>query len=197
MREALGSVKAVCCVDGMSCQAKCVVPRQPCMPPEGHLYTATATPSYILHLLGPGICALNRIVPLMDDEEALKRHTAWSDEQGDGYPSLANFIAQDPDSEALVFRKFKRLATENILYLQGELIKLEDDFDAWESDAAAGVARDPQLFTSMRSWKVLNEQASDTNRTLERRRADLAKLMEAKIKSYCQFAQGRSCSEAE
>lgn len=126
----------------------------------------------------------------MDANEALKRNTAWSDEQGDGYPSLANFIAQDPDGEALVFRKFNRLATENILFLQGELIKLEDDFDAWESEAAAAVARDPQVFTSMRSWKVLNEQASDTNRNLECRRAALAKLMEARMKSYCQFAQG-------
>ena len=126
----------------------------------------------------------------MDDEEALKRHSAWSNEYGDGYPSLANFIAQDPDSEALVFRKFKRLATENILYLQGELIKLEDDFDAWESDVAAGLAKDPKLFDSMRSWTVLNEQAGDTNRVLERRRAALAKTMEAKMRSYCQSARG-------
>lgn len=124
----------------------------------------------------------------MDDEEALKRISAWSDEMGDGYPSLANFIAQDPDSEALVFRRFKRLATENILYLQGELIKLEDDFDAWETDVAAGVVQDGKLIKSMRSWTVLNEQASDKDRVLERRRAALAETMKVKMKSYCKSA---------
>jgi hypothetical protein len=43
----------------------------------------------------------------------------------DGYPSLADFIASDPDRTSLVFRRFDRLAARNILYLQSELADLE------------------------------------------------------------------------
>jgi hypothetical protein len=43
----------------------------------------------------------------------------------DGYPSLAEFIASDPDHTSLVFRRFDKLAARNLLYLQSELAELE------------------------------------------------------------------------
>jgi hypothetical protein len=43
----------------------------------------------------------------------------------DGYPSLAEDIASDPDRTTLVFRRFDKLAVRNLLYLQSELVELE------------------------------------------------------------------------
>lgn len=43
----------------------------------------------------------------------------------DGFPSLAEFIASDPDHTSLVFRRFDKLAARNLLYLQSELAELE------------------------------------------------------------------------
>lgn len=63
----------------------------------------------------------------------------WTVKQQDGYPSLADFIAQDPDHETFVFRRFKSLSARNILNLQGELIALEDDIAALEREAADSV----------------------------------------------------------
>ena len=43
----------------------------------------------------------------------------------DGYPSLAEDIASDPDRTSLVFRRFDKLAVRNLLYLQSELVEVE------------------------------------------------------------------------
>jgi hypothetical protein len=43
----------------------------------------------------------------------------------DGYPSLTEDIASDPDRTSLVFRRFDKLAVRNLLYLQSELVELE------------------------------------------------------------------------
>ncbi|KAF2622485.1 hypothetical protein BU25DRAFT_443147 [Macroventuria anomochaeta] len=43
----------------------------------------------------------------------------------DGFPSLAQFIASDPDHTSLVFRRLDRLAARNLLYIQSELVELE------------------------------------------------------------------------
>jgi hypothetical protein len=45
-----------------------------------------------------------------------------------GYPSLANFISSDRDF--FVFRRFNNLAARNLLYLQDELIELEEKLNA-------------------------------------------------------------------
>lgn len=49
-----------------------------------------------------------------------------------GYPRAAAFIAEDPDKTTNIHRRFERLATRNILYIESELIDLEskqDDLD--------------------------------------------------------------------
>ena len=43
----------------------------------------------------------------------------------EGYPSLSEDIASDPDRTSLVFRRFDKLAVRNLLYLQSELVELE------------------------------------------------------------------------
>jgi hypothetical protein len=42
-----------------------------------------------------------------------------------GYPSLAEFIASDPDQTSAIFKRFRRLAARNLLHLQSELAELQ------------------------------------------------------------------------
>lgn len=120
----------------------------------------------------------------MDNQQKHQTANAWSNKYGDGYPALADFIAQDPDHETFVFRRFKALGARNILNLQGELIKLEDDVAALEQEAADNV--DPELHLSMRSWTVLNKNSRKSGHDLERKQKELAYALEQKLKKYCQ-----------
>ena len=110
--------------------------------------------------------------------------STWTVKQQDGYPALADFIAQDPDHETFVFRRFKSLGARNILNLQGELIALEDGIAALEREAADSV--DPELHLSMRSWEVFDENSRKHGRDLEQKRKALASALEEKLKKYCQ-----------
>ena len=118
-------------------------------------------------------------------------HTSpWTLEQQDGYPALADFLAQDPDHETFVFRRFKTLSARNLLHLQGELIKLEDNIAALEREAAKST--DPELHLSMRSWAVFDENSCKHGRDLERKQKVLAGALEEKLKKYCQcYPQAR------
>jgi hypothetical protein len=115
----------------------------------------------------------------------------WSTTQGDGYPALADFLAQDPDHETFVFRKFKKLAVRNALYLQGELTALEEEVETLEREAAK--SDDPEVHLSMRSWKTLDENAQRPGRekSLEFRLRDVMNGLDGKLKTYCSLVSTR------
>jgi hypothetical protein len=115
--------------------------------------------------------------------------STWTLKQRDGYPALADFVAQDPDHETFVFRRFKRLGARNILNLQGELIKLEEDIAAVEQEAADSV--DPELHLSMRSWTILDENSRRPGRDLELKQKQLATALDEKLKKYCECRSER------
>lgn len=133
------------------------------------------------HWFIPGDSNNNNI---MDSFKSFKSESAWTTQQRDGYPALADFVAQDFDDETFVFRRFKNLAARNILHLQGELMKLEQDAQILDREAAASC--DHELHSSMRSWKVLDENARDPTREHERKRMELAVVLEVKLRKYCQ-----------
>ena len=110
---------------------------------------------------------------------------SWSSTQGDGHPALADFLAQDPDHETYVFRKFKKLAVRNVLYLQGELTALEEEVETLEREAAK--SDDPEVHLSMRSWKTRDENAQRPGRekSLENRLRELMGGLDAKLGKYC------------
>jgi hypothetical protein len=63
-----------------------------------------------------------------------------SDHHPRGYPALASFIGSDKDF--FVFRRFNTLSARNLLYLQDELIQLEDkllEIDLQESRSGGQV----------------------------------------------------------
>lgn len=121
----------------------------------------------------------------MDDEESTIRDSAWTQQQGDGYPALADFIAQDADHETYVFRRFKKLAVRNILQLQGEISHLEAKVEALEREAAA--SNDLEVHLSMKCWAIRDENARTAGRDLERRQLELAEDLDVKLKKYCQY----------
>jgi len=121
----------------------------------------------------------------------------WSTNQGDGHAALADFLAQDPDHETYVFRKFKKLAVRNVLYLQGELTALEEEVENLEREAAK--SDDPEVHLSMRSWKTLAENAQRPGRdtSLEHRLRDVMSGLDGKLKTYCSLVFRSSWREFE
>ena len=99
----------------------------------------------------------------------------------DGYPALAAWIAHDPDNESYVFRKFDRLSARNLLYLQSQLIALEGTLDRLDEETQE--SQDMELRLSAQRWETFVENAEDPDRP-ERRRMELAKVLQKKIKEY-------------
>lgn len=121
----------------------------------------------------------------MGDDDSTIRDSAWTEQQGDGYPALADFIAQDADHETYVFRRFKKLAVRNILQLQGDISNLETKVEALEREAAA--SNDLEVHLSMKCWAIRDENAHTSGRDLERRQQELNKDLDVKLKKYCQY----------
>jgi hypothetical protein len=122
-----------------------------------------------------------------------QQNSTWTLKQGDGYPALSDFVAQDPDHETFVFRRFKQLSARNIFNLQGELIKLEEDIAAVEREAADSV--DVELHLAMRSRTVLDENSRRPGRDLERKQMELASALDGKLKKYCEHSPKARCNE--
>ena len=115
--------------------------------------------------------------------------------ESNGYATVARSIAQDPDKETYVFRRFDRLTARNLLNLQGELLVLQDQLDALDGKAAS--SPDPDLHSSMRSWEALMRNAKvSPNRSGEEetKRLEIAGDLEVKLKKYRESARVESYS---
>lgn len=97
-----------------------------------------------------------------------------------GYPAIAKFIAQDPDHETFVFRRFDELTARNLLNLQSQLLVLQEDLASVDKEANSG--RDPDLSLSMRSWRVMEEKAKSNDKVKES--LNLAVKLEMKLEKY-------------
>ncbi|KAF2855314.1 hypothetical protein T440DRAFT_464591 [Plenodomus tracheiphilus IPT5] len=98
-----------------------------------------------------------------------------------GYPALAAWMAQDPENESLIFRRFNGLAARTLLHLQAQLIALESEIT--QQDDAAYHSREEKAHQASRNWEVLVECGSDSNRQEIKR---LERLKESKevLKEY-------------
>lgn len=128
----------------------------------------------------------------MGDGTPTRQSFAWTSQYNYGYPALTDFVAQDPDHETYVFRKFKKLGVRNILYLQGGLMKIEHDLKVLDHKVAASQG-DPESYLSTRSWSVLEENSRKPSRDLEHAQRELAETLELKLKKYCQCSDNNSC----
>ncbi|KAK4159940.1 hypothetical protein QBC43DRAFT_326365 [Cladorrhinum sp. PSN259] len=98
-----------------------------------------------------------------------------------GYPALGDFLAADPDSESLVFRKFDRLSARNLLSLQSEIIALEAESKRLDREICFG---DEELLASVGRWETLLEKAEKDMNSVEFRYLDLTRRIRPKIKEY-------------
>ncbi|KAE8854313.1 hypothetical protein PTNB29_09669 [Pyrenophora teres f. teres] len=102
----------------------------------------------------------------------------------DGYPALSDWISRDPDDEALVFRKFGRLAARNILHLQCNMIQLEKDID--QLDERIRQSADIDTVRSLKRWETLMERACVVDSLESQLVAKLTQLQHL-LKEYCQY----------
>ncbi|KAH6851651.1 hypothetical protein B0T12DRAFT_484158 [Alternaria alternata] len=101
----------------------------------------------------------------------------------DGFPSLAAFIASDPDHTSLVFRRFDRLAARNLLYLQSELAELQakqDEYDAQDQGLGMGNFHAKECAMNWESFR----DASEANNDQQKERMKLVVDIRGKLKEY-------------
>lgn len=99
----------------------------------------------------------------------------------DGYPALARWIAQDPDNEPFVFRKFSRLGARYILHLQARLFALEHEID--QLDEAARTSSDPVARQASRRYETLIDHKNDAKRK-EKERVQKLEELGSVLKKY-------------
>lgn len=99
----------------------------------------------------------------------------------EGFAQVARWIALDPDKEAFMYRRFDELAARNLLYLQSELLVLEDQLNQLDKNDAN--SNDLDLRDAIMTWETLVRQYSSGNEGA-RVRMDLVVKMRAKLKEY-------------
>jgi hypothetical protein len=96
-----------------------------------------------------------------------------------GYPSLASFIVSDDDKSTFIFRRFDRLSTRNLLYLQSELAELEARQNAFDAEDVEGTMTDKQC---ARNWADFKNQSQENER--QGKRMALVKDIREKLEEY-------------
>lgn len=76
---------------------------------------------------------------------------------GQGFAEASWLLASDVDSEGFIFRKFSKLSARNILYLQCELLALEEKLEKF--DRLVDRSTDTSLQESARKWEKLVAQS--------------------------------------
>jgi hypothetical protein len=95
----------------------------------------------------------------------------------DGYPSFAEFIAQDGD--AAIYRKFSHLSARNLLYLQSELHNLEGRLQQLDEEDAKGLDNEDAQ-KAARDWRYF----SDPGNARAQEHSELQEQVRGKIKEY-------------
>ncbi|KAF4971473.1 hypothetical protein FSARC_1701 [Fusarium sarcochroum] len=74
-----------------------------------------------------------------------------------GFAALSSWIVSDKDQELLLFRKFGEISARNILYLQCELLVLEEKLKKWDKNVSN--SGDTALEQAAETWEIMVEQA--------------------------------------
>ena len=105
----------------------------------------------------------------------------------EGFPSLSALLSSDPDLQ--VYRRFNRLASRNLLYLQAEVLDLEarlKESDA-EDLAVANAEEDGgdwmEVKLNARCWEVFRERA-ERGEEKERERMKLIRELRGRMAEY-------------
>jgi hypothetical protein len=97
----------------------------------------------------------------------------------EGYPKLASHMAQY--SENALFRRFSGLGVRNILYLQAELVHLEQRLHRLETTDS--ISSEGHRAKYSKDWYWLNNSSEDrANEQL-----DVVLSIRSKLKAYCEI----------
>ncbi|MCJ1248725.1 hypothetical protein MMC30_005944 [Trapelia coarctata] len=95
----------------------------------------------------------------------------------EGYPSFAQFIAQDGD--AAIYRKYGHLSARNLLYLQSELHELEEQLQQLDREDVKDVNNE-EAQKAAREWRYF----SDTENGRSCHHRALQERIKTKLKEY-------------
>ena len=99
----------------------------------------------------------------------------------DGYPAVAASIAQDPDQETFIFRKFSILTARTLLHLQSEILYLEQQLHYQDEKAAASADVDDRLHQRSHETMVRSAEAGHPGAQKQR---DLLEKIRIKLTDY-------------
>lgn len=99
----------------------------------------------------------------------------------EGFAHVARWISLDPDGEPFIFRKFNELAAQNLLYIQAEMLYLEQQLRCL--DAKDANSEDMERKDTARTWETFTRQygAGDVDASL---RMALIKDLRSKTREY-------------
>src|SRR5690606_35682411 len=101
-----------------------------------------------------------------------------------GYPSFANWIARDTDSEIFVFRRFARLSARNVLHLQSQLYELETKLDILDQTLQGQPASNRLPLWRWESFVVEYGDPADASVSTRYENAQLVLDIQNKLKEY-------------
>ncbi|KAJ9604335.1 hypothetical protein H2200_011169 [Cladophialophora chaetospira] len=94
----------------------------------------------------------------------------------DGYRGLAWFMVSDKDRSPCIFRRFDELAARNLLYLQSQLLAIEDKLKELDVDH---IAAPLSVKAGLRNWNGMETDVDETCRqSMMERTALILKLRE-------------------
>jgi hypothetical protein len=117
----------------------------------------------------------------MHDTEKALRASAREPAIGDGYPAVSRFISSDLDGESYVFRKFRTLTARKLLYMQSQILELEEQLADFDRTAASS-PDDWELHLAARSWEKLIANAE--SRGKEKQIRKVIDEIEVKLDNY-------------
>ncbi|PHH63908.1 hypothetical protein CDD81_5356 [Ophiocordyceps australis] len=101
-----------------------------------------------------------------------------------GYAQWSSWIASDRDGEGFVFRRFDGLAATNLLYLQSDMMEVEQRLEAMNQEATGST--NMAAIAETCNWEALLEhcQPNHPRYTEAKKRMDLILELRLKIKEY-------------
>ncbi|KAJ4017492.1 hypothetical protein NW766_003552 [Fusarium irregulare] len=118
----------------------------------------------------------------MPEKEDVEKHAGQTSEQKPlGFAALSSLMASDGDQELLIFRKFDEISARNLLYMQCEILSIEERLKKCDRKLASSGEMD--LEEAAETWEVMVEQAKD-GRKEAKEMIDLIKELRVNMKEY-------------
>jgi hypothetical protein len=118
----------------------------------------------------------------MPENKDVEKQAGQSFEQKPlGFAALSSLMASDGDQELLIFRKFDEISARNLLYLQCELLSIEDRLK--RCDRKLSKSGDMDLEEAAETWETMVEQAKD-GKPVAQEMMELIHELRAKVKEY-------------